>query len=356
MTIQTATRDFEKWLARYTPLLKKDLALKHRAMADAEFPFFRATFYRWMQLWPKICGPLTKAPRVLAVGDLHIENFGTWRDSEGRLIWGINDFDEVYTLPYTIDLVRLAASALLAIQADHLSISPKTACRCILEGYQSSLEAGGQAVVIGEQNTWFAPLALQGPRHPVQFWQHMRQLPACSVPKVPATAIRNMMPSLNGGCRFVRRVAGLGSLGKMRYVGLVDWQGGLIAREAKFLTPSACLWVAGENSDDIFYQDILERAVRCSDPWVRVHGSWLLRRLAPDCNRIELAALIRVSDQERLLHAMGWETANIHLGTPKAAAKIRHDLKRRGKWLRRNARDMLDALGEDWQVWKKVQR
>ena len=30
----------------------------------------------------------------LSVGDLHVENFGTWRDSEGRLIWGINDFDE----------------------------------------------------------------------------------------------------------------------------------------------------------------------------------------------------------------------------------------------------------------------
>jgi len=31
---------------------------------------------------------------VLAVGDLHVENFGTWRDAEGRLIWGVNDFDE----------------------------------------------------------------------------------------------------------------------------------------------------------------------------------------------------------------------------------------------------------------------
>ena len=57
---------------------------------------------------------LARAPRALAVGDLHVENFGTWRDVEGRLIWGINDFDEAWRLPYTNDLVRLATSALLA--------------------------------------------------------------------------------------------------------------------------------------------------------------------------------------------------------------------------------------------------
>ena len=48
---------------------------------------------------------------VLAIGDLHLENFGTWRDAEGRLVWGINDFDEAWALPYTNDLIRLATSA-----------------------------------------------------------------------------------------------------------------------------------------------------------------------------------------------------------------------------------------------------
>ena len=47
-------------------------------MAESAFPFFRATFYRWLQLWPEICSDLAKAPSVLAVGDLH-----TWRDEEG---------------------------------------------------------------------------------------------------------------------------------------------------------------------------------------------------------------------------------------------------------------------------------
>jgi len=101
--------------------------------------FLRATFYRWMQVWPEVCGELAEAPPVLAVGDVHVENFGTWRDQEGRLIWGINDFDEAYTLPYTHDLVRLAVSATLAFEADHLGMKLKDACDAILTGYMEGV-------------------------------------------------------------------------------------------------------------------------------------------------------------------------------------------------------------------------
>src|SRR5271170_8107816 len=114
MNIHQVTRQYEEWLARHIHVVKCDLEAKHELMAQDAFSFLRATFYRWMQLFPVLCPPLAKAPRLLAVGDLHVENFGTWRDAEGRLVWGINDFDEACPLPYTIDLVRLATSALLA--------------------------------------------------------------------------------------------------------------------------------------------------------------------------------------------------------------------------------------------------
>ena len=39
------------------------------------------------------------APKVLAVGDIHIENYGSWRDAEGRVVWGVNDFDEAAKCP-----------------------------------------------------------------------------------------------------------------------------------------------------------------------------------------------------------------------------------------------------------------
>jgi len=92
MDILEATADFERWLGQQLEVVRPDLALKHENMAKAPFLFFRATFYRWVQRRPEVCGDLANPPSVLAVGDLHSENFGTWRDAEGRLIWGVNDF------------------------------------------------------------------------------------------------------------------------------------------------------------------------------------------------------------------------------------------------------------------------
>ena len=119
MNIKKATEAYEAWLGKQLPLLPADLRLKHQRMAESPFPFLRATFYRWAQLWPQVCPELKTAPAVLGVGDLHVENFGTWRDREGRLTWGINDFDEACPLPYPNDLVRLAVSALLAVNENH---------------------------------------------------------------------------------------------------------------------------------------------------------------------------------------------------------------------------------------------
>src|SRR3954467_8445825 len=144
MNIHQATELYEAWLREQIVLIPEDLALKHTAMAHDLFGFLRATFYRWAQCWPVVCKDESSAPRVLAIGDLHVENFGTWRDAEGRLIWGVNDFDEAYELPYTHDLVRLATSAQIAIEAARLRIGPSAACDAILEGYAKGIECGGE--------------------------------------------------------------------------------------------------------------------------------------------------------------------------------------------------------------------
>ncbi|MGG8407482.1 DUF2252 domain-containing protein, partial [Streptomyces sp. 12297] len=51
--------------------------------------------------------------RVWIHGDLHAENFGTYMDSHGRLVFNVNDFDEAYVGPFTWDLKRFAASVAL---------------------------------------------------------------------------------------------------------------------------------------------------------------------------------------------------------------------------------------------------
>ena len=120
-------------------------------MRESAFLFLRGTFYRWAQMWPRICGDLCRAPKVLAVGDLHVNSFGTWRDAEGRLCWGVDDFDESYPLAYTNDLVRLAASLKIVIDAGSLSIQFKDGCDGILDGYRRSLREGGDPIVLAER-------------------------------------------------------------------------------------------------------------------------------------------------------------------------------------------------------------
>jgi uncharacterized protein DUF2252 len=356
MNIVKATHRFEEWLGRHTTLVKPDLRLKHQRMAEAVFPFLRATFYRWMQIWPEVCPDLAKAPRVLAVGDLHVENFGTWRDIEGRLVWGVNDFDEAAVLPYTIDLVRLAASAMFAIADGHLALKPKEACASILEGYKESLAEGGRPFVLEEQNTWLRQIATGVLRDPVHFWQKIDSLPKMGeVPISAREALEHLMPERGLTYRTVRRVAGLGSLGHIRAVAIAPCHSAKIAREAKALVPSSVYWAKGdEGPSEILYQAIISRAVRDPDPFVQLRGRWIVRRLSPHCSRIELSVLPTNRDELRLLSAMGWETANIHLGSTDAQKYIRRHLGRlKPNWLFAAAKDMEKAVVSDWHDWKK---
>jgi hypothetical protein len=357
MNIVESTKSFEAWLRRQTHVVEADLRLKHQRMAESLFMFFRATFYRWIQLWPKVCGDLVQAPRVLAVGDLHIENFGTWRDIEGRLIWGVNDFDETCSLSFMNDLVRLAVSTKLAIEEDHLSLRSKSACEAILSGYEDALETGGRPFVLSEKHQWLRQIAESELRDPVVFWEKMDALPAVKGP-IPASArsaLNEVLPDAGLSCRFVRRVAGLGSLGHQRLVALASWRGGRIAREAKALVPSSYLWAMGrEGSSKSHYETIISQAVRCPDPFVRVRGEWIVRRLSPHCSRIELDTLTAERDELKLLRAMGWETANIHLGSKPSVPHLRRHLeKQKSSWLRSAVEDMTETVDKDWRNWKK---
>src|SRR5271169_6678880 len=140
MNIVKATKKYEDWLRLHIQIVEPDLRFKHEHMATALFPFFRGTFYRWLQVWPEVCAKLDRVPHILSVGDLHVENFGTWRDTDGRLVWGVNDFDEACLYPYTMDLVRLATSALLAARTESLTMKPKDAAAAILEGYERAMD------------------------------------------------------------------------------------------------------------------------------------------------------------------------------------------------------------------------
>jgi Uncharacterized protein conserved in bacteria (DUF2252) len=357
MNIVKATRQFEDWLRQRMRIVEPDLEFKHQQMSLGLFFFFRATFYRWVQIWPEVCAELDKAPRILSVGDLHVENFGTWRDSDGRLIWGVNDFDEACSFPYTLDLVRLAASALLAAREQRLAVKAKESAAAILEGYERGMTDGGSPFVLAESHGWLRVIAENKLRDPVKFWQKMDGLPTAmgKIPKSARQALEDMLPERGIKYRLARRRAGLGSLGRVRLVAIAQWRGGRVAREAKALTGSALHWLHPKRgSDDILYATILKRAIRCPDPYVQVRGQWIVRRLSPHCSAIELDALGTGKGECRLLAAMGKETANIHLGAEEKLKAILKDLRgRKGNWLLAAAEAMADAMAKDWRVWRE---
>ena len=163
------------------------------------------------------------------------------------------------------------------------------------------------------------------------------------------------MPQRGLDFRIVHRVAGVGSLGRQRFTALATWRGSTIAREAKAITGSAWSWLQTEAPRSrVHYTEIVKRAVRMHDPSLRVRQAMVVRRLAPDCRKVELAELPRKANVEEMLRMMGAETANVHLGDRHARKAIRADLKHRKRgWLEDATHRMRDSTVSDWREWSR---
>jgi hypothetical protein len=95
---------------------------------------------------------------------------------------------------------------------------------------------------------------------------------------------------------------------------------------------------------------ITRSAVRSHDPFQIVFGNWLIRRLSPDSNPIEIDKLPKERDEYALLSAMGREAANVHLGTKNQVKRVLRDLSlKKPNWLRRAGKKMAKAVEKDWR-------
>ena len=328
---------------------KPALALKHRLMDQNPFLFLRATFYRWLQLWSETCPGLLDGVEIDAVGDLHVENFGTWRDSEGRLVWGINDVDEACVLPYTQDLTRLATGAVLAKRIGRFAVSRADICESILTGYRWGLAAGGNPIVLAEHRPWLRDLAVAEMENPRLFWKTVTSLKIART-GAPLEVLESSLPK-GVDYRVFTKTAGAGSLGRPRFVALATWDGGFIAREAKARVPSAVAWLHDPKWTPVDGSALLGQATRARDPFFATASKWSVRRLSPDCTSINLADMPKRRDERRLLRSMGWETANLHGAG--GARRILADLRRRpGTWLQDAVGAMSNALIRDWTDWR----
>ena len=186
---------------------------------------------------------------VLAVGDLHVENFGVWRDSRGQHVWGVNDFDDACELPFTSDLVRLAASVALAAEQQEVKTSPARFCAWLLDGYRDGLKVQGEALLVARHET-LRVLTKDTAEAAAGFWKKKldaEELDAADLPRGLEAMFAASFP--RGAAltfRQQRNPGGLGSLGRRRFTALVKRCRGepYDAREAKALVPSALYWIA----------------------------------------------------------------------------------------------------------------
>ncbi len=366
MNIVESTRFYEAWLADQTDLQRKRLATKHEQMAVGPFPFLRATFYRWIQQWRKECRQLDEREEdvLVAVGDLHLENFGTWRDSRERVVWGVLHYDEASRMPFTNDLVRLATSIALAKDDPRLD----TIAASLLAGYRDCLSRGGAPVLVTETER---PALLAAGNTPDELPEHFsaQKLQAeGNLAIKPKELPRGLEEIFRSGfargakLRYFRqrRPEELGSLGRRRYLAVTASHAGqVIVREAKALVPSPIHWLEMRATAPSLTATLLQRAVRSPDPSLQVHDRWLIRQLAPEAIRLPVSF-----HRENLflstggpIHAMGFESANIHLGS-KSPAELGTALDRLvgelgADWLEAATERMVRATREDQLIWEK---
>jgi uncharacterized protein (DUF2252 family) len=88
---------------------------KFRKMAADPFAFYRGSACLFYADVAERDDPWAdeRTGRIWIQGDLHAENFGTYMDGDGVLIFDVNDFDEAYIGHFTWDVTRFAASMAL---------------------------------------------------------------------------------------------------------------------------------------------------------------------------------------------------------------------------------------------------
>jgi uncharacterized membrane protein YgcG len=374
----SATASYEHWRARRIQVVEEDLATKHAMFRETPFVLFRGSPYRYHKQFATLLPELARAPAAVVAGDLHVENFGTWRDRDARLVWGAFDLDEIDLLPYTVDLIRLGASAVLACEVGLLAIDPDDACAAVEAGWRERVHGRRPLpFVMGDRSPHLFALVKGSIRDPPAFDEWVRRLPAFerALPKPAARMLAAVTPPGDFRPQLRRRVTGVGSLGARRIVAFGELDGGLVVREAKQVPGPVSMWSEPKRVQVSGLVGAVDAARGiAAEPCRRQSRKWVVRALHPDTTRLELAALSGGGGGDggggggsgggssgggggiaELLHSMGEEAANLHLVSIRGAAPakvLRRDDESRGPgWLRPAAETVAQAARDDFAEW-----
>ena len=122
-------------VAAYVPL-------KYKMMATSAFRFFRGTCHLFYEDLSKH-DTFSSHPLTWICGDLHLENFGSYKGNNRLIYFDLNDYDEAILSPTTWELTRMVASIFTGFES--LQISSSEALRIsklFLKTYSETLQKG----------------------------------------------------------------------------------------------------------------------------------------------------------------------------------------------------------------------
>jgi uncharacterized protein (DUF2252 family) len=253
-------------IARYHKGRAPDLlARKYALMAASPFAFYRGSCQLFFDAWPKH-SPLDDTPPIWACGDLHFENFGSYKGDNRLVYFDLNDFDEAALLPIGWELTRFVTSVFVGASAIGVGRSDATAlARCYIDAFTAALASGKarwleretasgmarellDAVRLRKRKKLIAKrTAERGGRRRLVI-DGERTLAASKDDVKRARAIIKKVAADDGRKKFftvldvAKRIAGTGSLGLHRWVVLVEGNGGAAGHylvDVKEARPSA---------------------------------------------------------------------------------------------------------------------
>ena len=351
---------YEAWRARRIPLIEADVQAKYARMARSPWLLARGAYHRYATQFSELAPELAGAPVAVSVGDLHVENFGTWRDRAGRLVWGVHALDEVDLLAYTADLVRLASTALLAVSAGLIDCLPDQVSTAILAGWSERIAARHpRPFVLGLEHSDLYGASAPALRDPVRFEADVAQLPAFerALPKPAARMLASVTPPGDFRPQFKRAGADFTSLGARRILAAGTLDGGLLVREIKQVPGPVSMWAEPKRAQVSGLVGAIDAARGvAAESSRRQSRKWVVRALDGALTVLELPC--PAIDPLTLLAKMGAEAANIHLTEiPEASARkaIRRDADAREEgWLHAAAQTMADAAVSDHADWSAL--
>lgn len=376
---------------------RERLAMKYRNMRSSAFVYLRATCHLFPgQLVEQAA--LAKAPAVWSCGDLHLENFGSYKGDNRLTYFDVNDFDESALLPASWDMVCVLTSVRLACaELEFTADRVRELIDALLSAYFRQLRHGSPrwlerdtavgpvrellATVAGRKREDFLDartvkrdgkrrLLIDGKRALAASKQQQERVGEFMERFAKTQCDHDFYEVLD----VARRIAGNGSLGVDRFVVLVRGKGSpdnnylLDLKQAVPSALSAALTLKQPawTSEGERVVTLTRRAQAVPVAFlhaVQMEGAdYVLRDLQPSADRVSFVEKDREPVRlDQLMRAIGGCTAWSHLrGSGRQRSTIADELvefagdERWLKLLRKASAASADSINAEWQVYSEA--